>query len=63
MHTFANKDQVITTLVHLGYFAYNCKTQEVYIPNKEILRVFQDYTTYGYHDRFTEFAGYSQEIL
>ena len=63
MHTFANKDQVITTLVHLGYFAYNCKTQEVYIPNKEILRVFQDYATYGYHDRFTEFAGYSQEIL
>lgn len=26
MYTFANKDQVITTLVHLGYFAYDCRT-------------------------------------
>ncbi|MDE7311359.1 MAG: ATP-binding protein [Eubacterium sp.] len=63
MHTFANKDQVITTLVHLGYFAYNCRTREVYIPNKEIQRVFHDYASYGCHDRFTEFAGYSQEML
>lgn len=63
MHTFASKDQVITTLVHLGYFAYNCQTKEVYIPNKEIQRVFEDYAAYGSHDRFTEFAGYSKEML
>lgn len=63
MYTFANKDQVITTLVHLGYFAYDCRTQEVYIPNKEIQRVFEDYAAYGCQDRFTQFAGYSQEML
>lgn len=63
MHTFANKDQVITTLVHLGYFAYDCRTREAFIPNKEIQRVFEDYAAYGCHDRFTEFAAYSQEIL
>ncbi|MCI9035003.1 MAG: AAA family ATPase [Lachnospiraceae bacterium] len=78
MHTFANKDQVITTLVHLGYIAYDSQTQEAYIPNKEVQKVFEDYATYGYvaygyaaygyaaygyPDRFTKFAGYAQEAL
>lgn len=73
MHTFANKDQVITTLVHLGYIAYDSQTQEAYIPNKEVQKVFEDYATYGYvaygyaaygyPDRFTKFAGYAQEVL
>ena len=63
MHTFANKDQVITTLVHLGYIAYDNQTQEAYIPNKEVQRVFENYAAYGYPDRFTKFAGYSQEVL
>ncbi len=63
MHTFANKDQVITTLVHLGYIAYDSQTQEAYIPNKEVQKVFEDYAAYGYPDRFTKFAGYAQEVL
>lgn len=68
MHTFANKDQVITTLVHLGYIAYDSQTQEAYIPNKEVQKVFEDYAAYGYAaygypDRFTKFAGYAQEAL
>ena len=63
MHTFANKDQVITTLVHLGYIAYDSQTQGAYIPNKEVQRVFENYAAYGYPDRFTKFAGYSQEVL
>lgn len=57
MHTFANKDQVITTLVHLGYFAYDCRTREAFIPNKEIQKVFEDYAAYGCHDRFTRYFG------
>ena len=78
MHTFANKDQVITTLVHLGYVAYDSQTKEAYIPNKEVQKVFEDYaayeytaddyavndqSAYGYPDRFTKFTGYSQEVL
>ncbi len=78
MHTFANKDQVITTLVHLGYVAYDSQTKEAYIPNKEVQKVFEDYAAYeytaddyavndqgayGYPDRFTKFTGYSQEVL
>ncbi len=63
MHTFTNKDQVLTTLIHLGYFAYDGTTQEASIPNKEIQKVFEDYASYGCYDRFTEFTGYSQEVL
>lgn len=63
MRTFANKDQVITTLVHLGYFAYDNHDGTVRIPNREIQKVFEHYSAYQYTDRFTKFAGYSQEIV
>ena len=35
MVTFANKDNVLTLLVHLGYLGYNADDRTVYIPNKE----------------------------
>ncbi len=36
MTTFADQDDVLTLLVHLGYLAYDVKRKEVYIPNEEI---------------------------
>ncbi len=36
MTTFADQDDVLTLLVHLGYLAYDVKSKEVYIPNEEI---------------------------
>ena len=36
MVTFANKNDILTLLVHLGYLGYNSDDQTVYIPNKEI---------------------------
>lgn len=63
MHTFANKDQVITTLVHLGYFAYDNQDETARIPNREIQKVFERYSAYQYSDPFIKFAGYSQEIV
>ena len=36
MITFANKDDILTLLIHLGYLGYNSDNQTVYIPNKEI---------------------------
>lgn len=63
MHTFANKDHVLTTLVHLGYLAYDRQEKTVRIPNREIQEVFEDYSAYCYEDRFTKFAGYSQDIV
>ena len=36
MVTFANKNDILTLLIHLGYLGYNAEDQTVYIPNKEI---------------------------
>lgn len=33
---FANKDDVLTYLIHLGYLGYNQKRQTAFIPNEEI---------------------------
>ncbi|MBO5070130.1 MAG: AAA family ATPase [Roseburia sp.] len=38
--TFRNRDDVLTLLIHLGYLAYDEKTQEVHIPNEEIRKEF-----------------------
>lgn len=37
MVTFHSKDDVLTLLVHLGYLGYRSDTEEVFIPNEEIL--------------------------
>lgn len=42
MTTFKSKDDVLTLLVHLGYLTYHAKTQEVFIPNKEISQEFRN---------------------
>ena len=34
--SFANKDDVLTCLVHLGYLGYDQDTQRAFIPNEEI---------------------------
>ena len=39
--TFRGKDDVLTLLIHLGYLAYDSKTETVRIPNEEIKREFQ----------------------
>ena len=36
MITFANKDDILTLLIHLGYLGYHADKRTVYIPNKEI---------------------------
>ena len=41
MHNFEVKDDVLTLLVHLGYLAYDSRTKEVFIPNKEIVEEFE----------------------
>ena len=44
MTTFFSRDDVLALLIHLGYLGYDSETGEVFIPNKEILEVFQDST-------------------
>ena len=36
MITFANKDDILTLLIHLGYLGYRSDKKTAYIPNKEI---------------------------
>ena len=36
MVTFANKDDILTLLIHLGYLGYRSDKKTAYIPNKEI---------------------------
>lgn len=40
MTTFANADDVLTLLIHLGYLGYDREKKQVFIPNKEIMQEF-----------------------
>lgn len=62
MHTFADKNQVITTLIHLGYFAYDKAEQEAYVPNKEIQEVFYKYLENETGDNLSTYMKLSEEI-
>ncbi|MCC8127140.1 MAG: hypothetical protein LIO92_07060 [Clostridiales bacterium] len=42
MTSFQNKDDVLTLLIHLGYLAYNSRTQRATIPNLEVAGAFGD---------------------
>lgn len=45
MTTFANADDVMTLLIHLGYLGYDDDQKVVFIPNNEILQEFVTATT------------------
>lgn len=63
MVTFHNKDQIITILIHLGYFAYDAELQEAYVPNKEIREIFYQYMENSQGDSLSEFLRYSKAAL
>ncbi len=63
MHTFTDKDQVVTALIHLGYFAYDKAAQEAYVPNKEIREVFYKYMGNDADDNLSRFMKYSEGIV
>ena len=44
MTTFNSKDDILTMLIHLGYLGYDRDTEELFIPNKEVLDVFKSST-------------------
>jgi len=47
MCNFNVKDDVLTLLIHLGYLAYDASTEETFIPNKEIIREFENAMSVG----------------
>ncbi len=42
MRSFRTKDDVLTLLIHLGYLAYDSAREEAFIPNREIIREFEN---------------------
>ena len=63
MNTFNSKDDVLALLINLGYLKYDCATQEVTIPNKEILDEFKNSTkSEEWTDTFISFRK-SQELV
>lgn len=47
MRNFRTKDDVLTLLIHLGYLAYDSRTKETFIPNKEIIEEFENAMSVG----------------
>lgn len=47
MRNFKTKDDVLTLLIHLGYLAYDLQKEEAFIPNREIVREFENAMSVG----------------
>lgn len=47
MRNFQTKDDVLTLLIHLGYLAYDLEKEEAFIPNREIVREFENAMSVG----------------
>lgn len=60
---FKSKSEVITALIHLGYFAYDADAREAYVPNKEIQEVFYQYMENNESDNLSRFIRVSEKIL
>lgn len=61
--TFKNKHDVLTSLVHLGYLAYEQKWKKAYIPNEEIRSEFLNAVEETSWSEFIDFQRMSQEAL
>ncbi len=47
MRNFKVKDDVLTLLIHLGYLAYDSVAEETFIPNREIVKEFENAMSVG----------------
>ena len=63
MVSFADKDDVLTLLIHLGYLAYDQRTQRAYIPNEEIRQEFRAATKRNKWNELIEFQQESEKLL
>lgn len=63
MVTFADQDDVLTLLVHLGYLAYDQRHQTVCIPNEEIRQEFAAAVRRNKWSEFFMFQRESEELL
>ncbi len=47
MRNFRTKDDVLTLLIHLGYLAFDSEKEEAFIPNREIVREYENAMSVG----------------
>ena len=63
MVSFKNKNDVMTSLIHLGYLAYKGAEKKAYIPNEEIRSEFFDALEETAWNEFIDFQKLSYKIL
>ena len=63
MSSFKNKNDIMTSLIHLGYLAYSQPEQQVYIPNEEIRNEFIDAVEETKWNEFLIFQKLSQSVI
>ena len=63
MHSFRTKDDVLTLLIHLGYLAYDSEREEAFIPNKEIIREFENAMSAGGWTEIVRILKASEKLL
>ncbi len=63
MTTIHSKDDVLTLLVHLGYLAYDIKTNTVFIPNEEVKEEFVRTVAAGKHKEVAKLIRNSDFLL
>ena len=63
MVSFADKDDVLTLLIHLGYLAYDQRTQRAYITNEEIRQEFRAAPKRNKWNELIEFQQESEKLL
>lgn len=63
MTTFSTKDDVLTLLVHLGYLTFDETTEEVYIPNQEIVQEFLNVVDGAGWDGVIQAINRSEQLL
>ena len=63
MVNFKNKNDVLTSLIHFGYLAYEQMEQRAYIPNEEIRSEFLNAVEESEWDEFLDFQKLSRSVL
>lgn len=63
MRNFEVKDDVLTLLIHLGYLGYDARTKEAFIPNKEIIKEFENAMSTGGWSEIMRIFQASEKLL
>ncbi len=63
MTSVQNRDDVLSLLIHLGYLAYDSKTDKARIPNEEIRREFVSMVRTGNHEATSRIIRNSDQLI